>query len=205
MKFSLNSTAPSLTLDWMSEESELLRAFERGCGGDQAAFTAFARAVIPRLRAYCSHLGVSASDRDDVVQQILMQSFHLSERFDRNRPLLAWLYRIAKNTILRSLRQEARLPVLSPEAFEVALMNVASASTDAVLHARELEQWTKTQIERLPSDAREILHLRFGEGLTYAEISAITGIGENTLHVCVHRILRKLRNCISLNGERESK
>jgi RNA polymerase sigma factor (sigma-70 family) len=54
--------------------------------------------------------------------------------------------------------------------------------------------------EQLPDNDKEILHLRYVEGLSYEEIADRTGEQAGTVRVRHHRALRRLRECLDSKG-----
>lgn len=50
----------------------------------------------------------------------------------------------------------------------------------------------KAALSRLPSDAREVVFLRFYDGLSYDQISAVLGISEQAIDGRLRRAKKKL-------------
>src|SRR5882724_4522971 len=79
-----------------------------GSGPFEARYVAFLETVAnlrPSLHRYCSRMTGSVLDGEDVVQEALFQAYRMLDRFDDSRPLAPWLFRIAHNRCIDSLRR----------------------------------------------------------------------------------------------------
>lgn len=59
----------------------------------------------PQLHRYCARMTGSVMDGEDVVQEALFEAYRKLEKFDDSRPLKPWLFRIAHNRCVDSLRR----------------------------------------------------------------------------------------------------
>src|SRR5260370_7899736 len=77
-------------------------------GPFEARYLAFLETIThlrPSLHRYCSRMTGSVLDGEDVVQEALFQAYRKLDTFDENRPLSAWLFRIAHNRCIDFLRR----------------------------------------------------------------------------------------------------
>jgi RNA polymerase sigma-70 factor (ECF subfamily) len=75
----------------------------------------------PRLHRYCSRMTGSVMDGEDVVQDALFEAYRKLDQYDDSRPLAPWLFRIAHNRCIDSLRRrgvrvEAETTAMSPDS-----------------------------------------------------------------------------------------
>ncbi len=114
------------------------------------------------------------------------------EALDSHRPwrtsFNGWLYRIAHNLLSDHLRTGERwrnvpLGTLAESGATVTETVDLELTLDSVRHA----------LNRLKPDYAEVLLLRFGEGLTHAEVAVQLGKSEAAIKVIQHRALRALR------------
>lgn len=112
-------------------------------GPVDARYMAFLETVAqlrPRLHRYCARMTGSVMDGEDVVQEALFQAYRNLHRFESDRPLAPWLFRIAHNCCIdflrrRKVRQEAEAAVaVSDEAGEAPIDPVGPAVGRAVEH-----------------------------------------------------------------------
>src|SRR2546422_10190329 len=77
-------------------------------GPFEARYLAFLKTIDhlrPSLHRYCSRMTGSVLDGEDVVQDALFQAYRKLDTFDDARPLGPWLFRIAHNQCIDSLRR----------------------------------------------------------------------------------------------------
>ena len=79
-----------------------------------------------------------------------------------------------------------------PEQFDERVAT-NSESPDAVLVAEERQQALLAQIDRLPPNQQEVLRLKFHGGLSYQEISEVTGHSRTNVGFLLHTAITKLR------------
>jgi RNA polymerase sigma-70 factor (ECF subfamily) len=61
--------------------------------------------VRPRLHRYCARMVGSVTEGEDLVQDALFQAYRKLDTFDDSRPLTPWLFRIAHNLCIDTLRR----------------------------------------------------------------------------------------------------
>jgi RNA polymerase sigma-70 factor (ECF subfamily) len=96
---------------------------------------------------------------------------------------------------LRSERARARREA------EVAMQrNEREQAKRETTEARELAERLAQEVEQLPDELRHALALRFGEGMTFAEVGTALAISEPSAHGRVQRALEKLRERLGKLG-----
>ncbi|MBS0028186.1 RNA polymerase sigma factor [Chitinophaga sp. 22321] len=81
---------------------------------------------------------------------------------------------------------DADAPLPTPEEILISRQSQASAQSYLMLH-----------INALPARQRELILLKFYEGLSYEEIVARTGLSYRTIYNKIHEALKKLRTVIN--------
>jgi RNA polymerase sigma-70 factor (ECF subfamily) len=166
-----------------------LRIAAAARGGDTAAFRELYDAYRDRIWSLVLYSVGDPLQAQDVLQTIFFKAYRGLPGFRGQSGLFTWLYRIARNecrnhnrrrsvhhvpldTILGSRDElEAGIPADGAEARRLILR-------DAVSH--------------LPSKMREVLVLRFVEGLSYDEISRTLGCAPGTVASRLNRALAEL-------------
>ena len=155
--------------------------------GDHSAFAEIYHAHAPRLYATCLRLAGEQAAANEVLQDTFVRAWDALPGYRGESALATWLHRIAVNTALGHLRQDARrMQRVQPvETVESA----GAAARDAHVAERlDLER----AIARLSPDARSVFVLRAIEGYSYAEISTFTGSSEVALRAQFARARRTL-------------
>ena len=98
-----------------------------------------------------------------------------------------WLFAVCRNRAIDHLRKEGRMDGL--DAREPAALDTP------VTHAEEREQQGEVLkcIDALPARQQEVLHLKFVDGLSYKQISAVTSVSTSNVGFLLHTALKTLR------------
>lgn len=132
--------------------------------------------------AYCR----DAAEREDLVQDIVVQLWSSRKRFDGRVKFSTWMYRVALNVAISVYRRSARRPEPS------AVYTVAESDADReVLHEH---------IERLDPLNRALLVL-YLDDRPYSEIAEILGISESNVGTKIARVKQRLRREITAAEE----
>lgn len=137
---------------------------------------------------------------DDVHQTVFVQAYRDLSRFSGRGKLRSWLYSIARHRCLDAVkigrRRRARFALTSTPMDGVE----GGASAEAQLIARDLEGPLADALAQLKPKVRSAVLMRFQDGLSYAEMSRITGERAGTLQARVVRAMPKLRRFLEERG-----
>jgi RNA polymerase sigma factor (sigma-70 family) len=152
------------------------------------------RRLIARIAASYAR---TAEDRRDLAQDILLQLWRAWPRFEPSRAkLTTWMYRIALNVAISSLRRPAaaqadRAVALDERALAAALATVPAGPADADAGDAQLARLHAAIATLAPLDrALVVLHL---EGHAHARIAEILGLGESNVATKLSRLRAVLR------------
>ena len=131
---------------------------------------------------------------DDLLQEIAMALWTALPRFRGDSSERTWLYRVAHNTAI-SFRANRRRSI-SHEQPAVEWKSNSNPETDAMAHEQSRQLWVAVQ--QLPLSDRQITVL-YLEGMTAAEIEAVTGLSSGNVATRLTRIRQRL--AARLRGE----
>jgi RNA polymerase sigma-70 factor, ECF subfamily len=94
-----------MTATDQTEDAAVLAAVR---AGDQAAFVALAERHRRQLHVHCYRMLGSFEDAEDLVQETLLRAWRSRSSFQGRSLFRTWLYRIATNACLNSLRRRPR-------------------------------------------------------------------------------------------------
>ena len=157
--------------------------------GDAGAFDVLYRQHAARLYTLACRMSGSATDGEDLLQEIFLQAYRKLGSFKGDATLGTWLYRLALNHCLdhvrsRQAKMDKRTDALAPGgAFEPA------AGRETPNARIDLER----AIERLPPGCREAFVLHDVEGFGHKDIASMLGIAEGTSKSQVFKARQKLR------------
>lgn len=132
-------------------------------------------------------LGWRREDVQDVVQDVFLAAFKNLAQFRGQAQPATWLYRIAVNQCRRHRRMRfLRRRFWSPA--EAVQTRAGGSAVDAETRAQ-----VRRSIAALPLHYREVIVLRYLEGLTTPEIAVIVGRSPNVVDVRLNRARAALR------------
>jgi len=173
---------------------ELLRRIQAGdADALDGLITRHGAALRRHLERY-----VSATDADDLLQELWLRVWQRAEQWDgRGRPL-AWLLAIATNLALNHVRRRRGTVSLAVMAAEELEEMPASASDALVPGPEDRAMWgdeldrIRSAMAQLPADKREALRLVRLEGRSLQEVAAELGIPVGTVKSRLHHAHRLL-------------
>jgi RNA polymerase sigma-70 factor (ECF subfamily) len=130
---------------------------------------------------------------DDLVQIVATTLWQKWEQFDTARPFRPWALGIARLEVLKWRQQLARSrEVLSSEA----VSRLAEVAADAAPEIDDRYGFLLECIESLNDESRELLGMKYGEGLKAARIAGRLGRRVEAVEMMLVRVRRALRDCI---------
>ena len=164
--------------------------------GDEDAFAELVARYEPRLRYYLRKVGDRPDDVEDRLQDIWFDVVRGVGRLADPRAFPAWLYRIARARTALARRQ-ARPPALPLTDADVGDETNGDEFTDedaARVHAA---------LNDLAPEHREVLVLRFLEGMSYDDIAQVVAESLGTVKSRIHYAKRALRDVLERSNVHE--
>jgi RNA polymerase sigma-70 factor (ECF subfamily) len=136
---------------------------------------------------------------DDVLGQLALRlaGRRAQEQYDPNRPWLPWVYQILRRLSLDAFRRLLRGKHEQEPAGGLDFLPSKSPPPDEEAEREERKRLLREALAQLDPHDREILWLRFIEGLTLQEIADRLGISVATAHRRVKEALEHLRDRLS--------
>jgi RNA polymerase sigma-70 factor (ECF subfamily) len=123
-------------------------------------------------------------DALDIVQAAICKALSSAKSLDNPEYLKSWFYRIVVNTALDNLRERKKYLYMDDEALE----SIIPCSNDSYQNFD-----LKNAIEKLSTDNKTIIILRFYEDMKLEEIANITNENISTVKSRLYSTLKKLR------------
>lgn len=162
---------------------------------DQASFGLLFDYFAPRLKGMIMRNGTRSAQAEDIVQDVMLTVWHKADQFDPSRAQVSgWVYQIARNRHVDSLRKENRpLPeeLAHTEDVPDASSNLALSQEAALL---------RDALDQLTDDQRDMLERAYFGDLSHSEIRAQTGLPLGTIKSRIRLGLQRLRH--ELKGTR---
>lgn len=199
-----------------SDSSTINRLAGKAADGDDEAYRELFERFRAHLKQYVS-LRMDPQlrrrvDPSDIIQETQIQAHRRLVDFLERRPmpLRVWLRKMAHEQMLnchkkhvrrqrRSVRREVATPDNSSMLLAYRLVD-GGLSPSRQLIKKEQRLDVATAINQLSESDREVLLMRFTEGLSYAEIGFSLEINETTARKRSARALQRLREKIRKRG-----
>ncbi len=146
------------------------------------------------LMRYTTRLLGDSHAASDVVQECFLRLCKRRQE-DVGDHLAEWLFSVCRNRAL-DLRKKRPMNLITNESPNES-PNLAPGPTldpTAALEQKEERSQVLSRIGALSPRQQEVLRLKFEEGLSYKQISAITDISVSNVGFILHSTLRRLRN-----------
>jgi RNA polymerase sigma-70 factor (ECF subfamily) len=176
---------------WPSyEEAEIV---QRAKQGEPAAFgELYSRYHAPIYRYILYRVGDQAT-AEDLAADVFVRLVERIDRFRyRGRPILAWLYTLARNLVTDYRRRSSRRPMVPLEERDEA--RAANGGWDAGQSLTS--QMLAACIDRLTEDQRRVILLKFVEGLTNEATADVLGKPVGAVKSLQHRALAAIKRML---------
>lgn len=171
--------------DSMTGDQALIEAFQ---SGDEFAFVSIYNRYKGSVYAFCLKMLGDRELAADVMQDTFLRLYENRERLIKSSSFRSWLFTIARNQCLNTMRKGKRMvafgdSVPEPTADSTPVSRLEKNERIAVIGAYLL---------RLSPDYREVLILREYQNLSYEEIAAVTRSTVSSVKSRLFKARRKL-------------
>ena len=175
---------------------------ERIVSGERDLFTDLVARYEKRILNYVYRIIHRYEDAHDLTQEIFIKVFMAIDRYDPKYQFSTWIFRIAQNSAIDTLRKrslpEVSLTKSGPDDEEGKEREVPDEGVSPYrdLKNKELSAAIDVAVENLPSDYRELIQLRhFGE-LSYEEIADLKALPLGTVKNKLFRARNMLKETL---------
>ena len=141
---------------------------------------------------------------EDLAQEGFLRVYQRLHTYDAGRKFSSWFFQVLRNITIDYLRVN-RLPTSSLDELEqegrsTKAVAAESASPEDAAQQTELAAAVTAALSRLRPDYREVVVLRYQEGLTQPEIADMLGLPTGTVKTYLHRARKELADILSESG-----
>ena len=176
-------------------------------GGDRGAFTLLlSRHKTPLYNFALRHVG-NGGTAEEVVQDAFVRVVQNAADFKHEARFSTWLYTIARNLCIDSMRKRAlrRHPSLDeprpgPDGDGPTLgerLPDSRGDTERSAVSGEIRERVLAAVQELPDEQREVFLMREVANLPFKEIAEIVGVSENTIKSRMRYALERLQAALS--------
>ncbi|GAB3952142.1 RNA polymerase sigma factor [Spirosoma harenae] len=146
----------------------------------------------------CLSMTKNAEQAQDFTQDIFLKVFHKLDAFQQRSSFSTWLYAIAYNYCADQIRVAKRLPTV---ALATSLEQTWTESMDAQIHEDTL-QLVQQAMDRLSSQERIFLRLKYEDGLSVEEIAQLYDLKLSAVKMRLKRSRERLQLICSYQSGR---
>lgn len=178
----------------------LLRRYQEG---DASAFAPLMRRHLAGIYHFIAR-HTSASVAEDMTQEVFLRVVERAGDFKHESRFTTWLYMIARNLCVDTLRKQAHRNHASlddPGEEGVPLRDQLSdehpqMTGERVAQSHEIAERIQAALRALPEEQREVFLLREIANLPFQEIAKVTGAPENTVKSRMRYALERLQESL---------
>ncbi len=177
------------------EKDEIL--VKRFLEGDERAYNEIVIRYRKKIYWHARRMLGNHLDADDVTQEVLIQIYKKLKTFKFNSSLYTWIFKITSSKSLNKIKRNNIKKFLSLDNGHTQFLRT---NVDIVKTFEDKEKLNRLNeiLKDISARQKEVFLLKQFEGLSYKEISEITGKSIGTLkanyHFALQKILEKMKN-----------
>lgn len=139
------------------------------------------------LVRYCFTIAKDADAAEDIAQEAFIRAYDKLNRYDPQYKFSTWLYKIAHNLALKSLRRPPDLPF--DEELQLAVVDRAAEADER----EEREAAVRRAVATLSVNYQTAIHLHYWERRDYEDVAEIMGVPSTTIKTWLYRARQELK------------
>ena len=171
-------------------DTELVKA---AIEGDSDSFTQLARHYYPAMVAIAHSILGDRDSAEDAAQLAFARAAVKLPQLKDIRKFAGWLAVICRNAArdLARSQNDSKIPDGYPGAVDK-------------LERDDSKEAVRAALKKLPNPTREIIYLRYYDGLSYEQISSVLGISEQAINGRLRRAKKKIAEYLRHQGFSEA-
>lgn len=176
-----------------TQEKALLVLVQRSQDGDTEAFGKIYDLFFLQVYRYTA-FRVPQEIAEDLVADIFVKAWEKLHTYKarKNIPFGAWLFRIARHTVIDAYRTHRGFEEVSESLVDPDTLNRA----DSKVHRDDLLRIVNKALDALPGRYREILLLSYMAELPHSEIARVLHMTEGAVRILKFRALKRLEQAL---------
>lgn len=166
----------------MLSDNALLEMYQHG---NREAVSQLLERHTRRVRDYVRMMVKDSDVADDLTQEVLIKVVKVLDegRYTEKGRFLPWVLRIAHNRVLDYFRAQKQVKTVSESSAGFDILgskNFAEPSIEDNIISEQRAEEIRALVEELPEEQREVVRMRYYEGLSFKEIAEHSGVSINT-------------------------
>ncbi len=173
-------------------DAEERQRVEQARAGDGEAVGWLYDRYVDRIYRYVLFKVGNPEEAEDIAETVFLRMIEALPTFQwQGVSFAAWLYRIAHNGIVDSLRRHTRRPQVDIDPLATLLV-AEGGDPHTWAEAGEARAQLRVALQRLTDLQAQVIALKFGGGLSNAEVGQILGRSEGAVKALQHSALQNL-------------
>lgn len=184
------------------EESAEKELFDKFLAGDHQAFASILKRYRGKALNFAYRFLGDMDDAEDAAQDCFIKIYRSRDNFDPERPFEPWLYRILTNCCRDRMRHQSRFADFM-DRLKVEHDLDSSDKSDKLSFEHNPGNYAEilaAALQRLSTEKREIITLRFDQDLSYDDIAGALGVSQGTVMSRLFRAKKDLERILKNMG-----
>ncbi len=169
--------------------------------GNEIAFNELIQRYMTSVYTFTYGLTHSVQDAEDITQDTFVKAWKNIKKYDKKYTFKTWVLTIARNTTYDFFRKKKNIPFSAFDNTDGDNVLTAQLADEQPLALEisvlaEDKDILDTAIEQLPPVYKEVISLRYGQDLTFEEMSVVVKRPLNTVKSQVRRGLIALKEVL---------
>lgn len=183
-------------------DQELLNSY---LAGDEGAVSTLMERHKKRVTDYINLMVKDRDVADDIFQETMIKvlKFLREGRYTESGRFLSWVLRIAHNQVIDHFRQTKQQNQVTESDAGYDILNSHKFSDTTVedkLVISQIQDDVRKLVDYLPEEQREVVLMRYFNGLSFKEIAEMTNVSINTALGRMRYALINLRKLVEEHG-----
>lgn len=169
------------------------KLWDEVCSGNQKAYATLHRQLYPALFSYVRGIVRDEDLANDLLQDMFVKLWMKKTFIGPIGNVKSYFFTTIRSLALNHIRQSK---LQNKKLENLAFADIQFSAEELNFEREEGLERTRTislALEKLPERQREILYLRFYEGMDYDQIVTVTGIKYQSVLNHIHRAVQRLR------------
>ena len=164
--------------------------------GDWEAYTSLYNDYYSLLNNYGYKFTRNSNLIEDAIHDLFVRLWTTRSNLGEPASVKNYLYKSLRNTLIRKIKNEEKYTGIDSEEYPLGFEVSYNNQADLAIEEKDFREKVKAVINTLPPRQKEIIYLRFYEGLSYDEIADIMSIGINSAYKMLYKALENLQQTL---------
>lgn len=177
-------------------KEEMLELVENAKSGSQKAFTALYSTLYSQTYSHILSLVKDRELAEDLTSDTYIKAFTKIHKFRHDISFPMWVKTIAVNTVIDHMRRKHMNIVdksIDDEGFNTQFIDEYDSSPEDSYIEKERRVIVERNIDNLNGKQRQVVSLRYIDGLSYREIAERVGISIGTVKSYISKATKKIK------------